>query len=188
MRLAIFIVLLFAFLSPASAADAASKPAPQWYLDDIEFLTSGSGRWVASNAAYQSDDEPMTAYVIEWNKGYANSMTGRLFGIVDGKETQDFWRFRQYWHPGEGKAYLEQFGIGGAFGVGPMQREDDKTKMEQVFYAPDGSASVTGHLSHNPGAHTHVTDSFDVIDGEWKPRRSYTWHREPEPLKEKITE
>jgi hypothetical protein len=187
MRLIPILLLSLLAAAPAAAVDpesgqssvATAQPAPQWHLDEIAFLTRDSGRWVASNAAYQNENEPMEAYVIEWRPGYANSMTGRLFGVIDGKETEDFWQFRQYWHPGEGKAYLEQFGAGGAFGVGPMQPEDGRMKMAQTFYAPDGGVSVVGHLSHNPDAGTHVTDSFAIVDGEWRPNRTYTWKRQP---------
>lgn len=158
------------------SADALAAP-PQWYIDDVEFLTGDGGRWVTSNEAYQSEDEPFQSYVLEWKKGYANSMTGRLFGIKDGRETADFWRFRQYWHPGKGRAIVQQFGAGGAMGIGPLWPEDGGNKMLQKFYGPDGSVSETGHAAHNPDASTHITESFTIVDGEWQPSRLYTWKR-----------
>jgi hypothetical protein len=196
MRLAIVLALLPAFSNGYAEESAApsialtlqretppdtASPAPQWYLDDIEFLTKDGGRWVTSNAEYQSESEPMEAYAIEWKKGYANSMTGRLFGIVDGKETGDYWRFRQYWHAGEGKAVLEQFGFGGAMGVGVLWREDDRTKTAQTFYPPQGAPTLQGHIAYNPDAETHVTESYNIVDGEWRPNRTYTWKRETAP-------
>lgn len=196
MRLAIALAMLSAFsaghaeemTAPSisltlqrEAPPETSAPAPQWYLDDIAFLTRGSGRWVTSNADYMSENEPMEAYVIEWRKGYANSMTGRLFAIVEGKETGDYWRFRQYWHPGEGKAVLEQFGFGGAAGLGVIWREGDKMKTVQTFYPPQGAPALNGHIAYNPDAETHVTESYNIVDGEWRPNRTYTWKLETAP-------
>jgi hypothetical protein len=165
--------------STAVAAEpaTASMPAPPWYLDDIAFMTRDGGRWIASNADYQNENEPFDSYGLEWKKGYANSMTGRLFAIRDGEETGDFWRFRQYWHPGKGKAIVEQFGLGGAFGAGAMWSEGDKRKMTQTFYGADGAASDQGHIVHNPDDNTHVTKSFNIIDGEWASQRVYSWTR-----------
>jgi hypothetical protein len=193
MRLAIALATLFALsgghaeAAPApsnassgqnGASPESSRPAPQWYLDDIEFLTRDGGRWVASNAEFQSEDEPMEAYVLEWKKGYANSMTGRLYGIVNGEPTGDFWQFRQYWHPGLGAAQLQQFGFGGAVGLGAIWQDGDVNKTKQTFFAPDGSAAEQGHEAHNPDADTHVTTSFDIVGDEWKTRRTYTWKRD----------
>ena len=100
MRLPTILLAALISVSPiftgASAGDSTNAAAsilasaPQWYLDDIEFLTRDGGRWVASNTEYQSEDEPMEAYVLEWKNGYANSMTGRLYGVVNGEPTGDF--------------------------------------------------------------------------------------------------
>ncbi|MHA7871686.1 MAG: hypothetical protein ACX939_04985 [Hyphococcus sp.] len=179
MRLALYIVCTL-FLISAPTASSAETPAtpPQWYLDDIAFLTRDGGRWIASNADYKSDNEKIDAFVLEWTQGYAQSMTGRLYGVVDGETTRDFWRFRQYWHPGEGNAVLEQFGAGGAVGVGVIWQEGEMMKSLQTFYAPDGGVREAGHITRNPDTETHVTESFDIIDGDWRPRRSYTWKRD----------
>lgn len=168
---------------PKQAPDvqaAAPAPAPQWHLDDIDFMTRNGGRWVTSNADYQSENEPFNAYAMEWKKGYANSMTGRLFGIRDGKETGDFWRFRQYWHPGKGQVMLEQFGFGGAMGIGPVTRDGETAIIEQTFYPSEGNANVVAHKSRNDAkTDAHITESFDIVDGEWRPRRTYEWRRAP---------
>lgn len=181
MRVFLTILAAMAFVAPAIAADkdqTANTPAPQWYLDDIEFLARDGGRWVASNAEYKSGNDPMDAYVIEWTKGYAGAMTGRLFGVRDGEETGDFWQMRQYWDPGKGEAVLTQFGFGGDVGIGRAWMEDGVNKSEQTFYAPDGTIAGIGHIARNPDADTHVTESFDIVDGEWRPRRTYTWKRD----------
>ena len=170
-------------LLPATALRAEDPPArhtpPAWLETEVAFLTRDGGRWVASNAAYQSENEPFEAYVLEWAKGYANSMTGRLFALQDGEATGDFWRFRQYWDPARQEVVLMQFGAGGAVGIGPMRREGETTVIEQTFYAPDGGASLTGHRSENPDADTHVTESFTIVDGAWRADRKYEWRRQP---------
>ncbi|WP_428409540.1 hypothetical protein [Hyphococcus sp.] len=179
MRLLSFLFLVIASALPGSIASAqeAQKP-PQWYLDDIEFLTRDGGRWVASNAEYKGENDPMDAYVIEWEKGYAHSMTGRLYGVRDGEQTGDFWRMFQYWDPGKGEAVVTQFGFGGAIGLGRAWTEDGVNKSVQTFYAPDGGISGVGHESANPDADTHLTHSFDIVDDVWNPRRSYSWIRD----------
>lgn len=165
----------------ADTPPEASIPAPQWYLDDIAHMTRSGGRWVASNADYMSENEPMQAYVIEWSAGYANCMTGRLFAILDGEETGDYWRYRQYWHPGEGKIVLEQFGFGGAAGFGVVWRDGDNMKTVQTFYPPNGAPDLRGHIAYNPDEDTHVTESYAIIDGEWRLNRTYTWKRQAPP-------
>lgn len=181
MRLFLTILAAIAFVPPLLAADKgapSNTPAPQWYLDDIAFLTRDGGRWITSNAVYKSESDPMDTYVIEWKAGYAGSMTGRLYGLRGDEETGDFWQMRQYWDPGRGEAVLTQFGFGGAVGIGRAWREDGVNKSAQIFYAPDGTVAGVGHIARNPDADTHVTESFDIIDGEWRPRRSYTWKRD----------
>lgn len=154
------------------------EPAPQWFKDDVAFLTRDGGRWVTSNADYQSENEPFEFYVIEWKAAAGGTMTGRLFALRDGAETGAFWEFRQYWHPGDGKAVIEQFGAGGAIGIGAVWPDGDGMRMKQTFYAPNGSIDVRGHVARNPDADTHITESFTIEDGDWKSNRVYTWRLE----------
>lgn len=175
-----FVICLASNAGVPSAAAEAAQPvsAPQWHLDEIAFLTRGGGRWIASNAEYKNENEPFDEYVIEWKQDYAKSMSGRLFGVADGKPSVDFWRYRQYWHPGKGEAILQQFGAGGAVGVGPLRPDDGKMRLEQVFYPPSGGTNRMGHISYNPDADTHVTESYAIQDGEWTLNRTYIWRRD----------
>lgn len=178
----IILAAILALAAPAAfAADDKPGKAPQWFLDDIKQLSADGGRWIADNSAYKNENEPFDSYGTEWRSGFdGDTMTGRLFGIKDGKElTFDFWEFRQYWHPGRMEGVVEQFGWGGVLGAGVLAQDGVGTVSDQVFYNIDGSTTRTGHKSRFPDKDTHVTESFDIVDGEWKPRRSYTWKRQP---------
>jgi hypothetical protein len=173
-----FLLAALAFTVFASAAKAAP---PQWYLDEIKSLSAAGGRWIADNSAYKSEIEPFDSYGTEWKSGFdGDTMVGRLFGFRDGKQTTfDFWEFRQYWHPGRIEAVIEQFGWGGAIGVGALEEDGDGSRSDQTFYSSDGTLTRTGHKSRFADANTYVTESFDIVDGEWRPRRKYVWRRLP---------
>ena len=179
-KLAIGLVALLV-TSAAVYSDEAEPPnaPPAWFLEEIATLTAGSGVWIADNAKYKSENEPYDAYGTEWRSAFNGmSMSGRLYGIIDGKEVAEFWQFRQYWHPGRKEAVVEQFGWGGTVGIGNAWHEAGKTKSDQSFYATDGSVNRSGHVSHFADDSTHVTASFDIVDDEWQPRRVYTWLRD----------
>jgi hypothetical protein len=158
-----------------------SAAAPAWFRANLAFTMEGGGRWVTDNAAYRSDQEPSDAYGQEWTWGLGQqSITGRLFGLRDGEEVGTFWEFRLFWHPGERRAVLQQFGADGTLLLGTVEPTGEHThRSEQERFAPDGSRGAVGHESVNAEDGTHVTRSFDIAaDGTWTPRRSYTWHRE----------
>ena len=170
------LAVTFAMLMIGAEQTLAESPPPQWFLEEIRLLTSGSGRWEADNTAYKDDEEPFDVYVTEWRSSFNGmTMTGRLFGVADGKESPTFWEFRHYWHPARQEVVIEQFGRGGVVGTGTMWREGATTVSDQEFSAPDGRQWRAGHRSDFPDGATHVTDSFDITDGQWKRRRSYTW-------------
>ncbi len=175
---ACFVLLLAVSQSTFSAEAASSRVAPEWFLQEIATLTAASGRWITDNSEYKSEQEPYDAYGTEWTSSFGGtSMSGRLFGIQDGKETANFWEFRQYWHPAHGVAVLEQFGWGGTVGVGTAWQEGATTKSDQTFFTADGRTNRTGHISEFPDQDTHVTQSFDIENNVWIARRSYTWRR-----------
>lgn len=176
-----WLFLLLTIPAAALASDeAAPATPPAWFLEEIATLTANGGRWVTDNSAYKNENEPFEAYGMVWSSSFDGvTMTGRLFGIKDGVETGNFWEFRQYWHPQERRAVLEQFGWGGVVGIGTSWREGETTKSRQTFYAPDGTASETGHASSFPDATTHITESFDIVDDTWSPRRKYVWQLMP---------
>lgn len=156
--------------------DAAAQP-PKWYHDYLAGLAPDTGAWIAENAAYRSDAEPSDAYGLEWHWGLGRqSVTGRLFGLIDGEETGTYWEFRIFWHPGDHRVVVQQFGSDGTFGTGILYMVgDDKERLEQTFYAPDGSANRAGHETAL-GPDIRSGFSFDIHpDGGWQARRQYDW-------------
>lgn len=166
----------------ATVAASDTHSARDAFLEEIALLTAGSGRWIADNAEYVSEQEPYDAYGTEWQSSFGGTiLSGRLFGVTDGEETGTFWEFRQYWHPGRQVVVVEQFGGASVIGIGTAWVDDGRTHTLQTFYAGDGSTqNQIGHRSHFPDAQTHVTESYDVVDDEWILRRSYTWRRASE--------
>ncbi len=102
-------------------------------------------------------------------------MTGRSFVLKDGVETANFRVFRQFWHFDRNEGVLEQIGWGGVCGVGAVSQDGGDKITDQMFYRADGSSARQGQRSRFPDAETHATDSFDIVDGEWRARRSYIW-------------
>ncbi|MEZ5916240.1 MAG: hypothetical protein R3C40_01475 [Parvularculaceae bacterium] len=103
-------MVLIALIAGSAAVSESAKP-PQWFPGRDIGNDADGGRWIADNKVYKNDNETFDAYGIEWVSGFNGAtMTGRLFGIRDGKETSNFWEFRQYWHPGRKQGVLEQFG------------------------------------------------------------------------------
>jgi len=172
-------LVLTAFtVSTAQTVDDAEMP--QWFIESMEEATAGTGRWIADNEAYQSDDEPWDAYGLEWTWGIGNkSLKGRLFVLQDGEDRGTIWEFRQIWHPGEQKAYLYQYGSDGTVGIGTLRHlGGDKTESVQNFVSPDGSTFQVGHRSEQKDGEDH-SRSFNILeDGTWEARRSYVWKRE----------
>lgn len=183
----------FALAAPSLAAQTeAPEPKPEthappaWYLNEIDIRTRDGGRWVADNSAYKSETEPFDAYVVEWTRGYAHTLTGRLYGLTGDEASIDFWTFHQYWHPGRGEAVLEQFGAGGAIGVGVIAPDAEGPQSDQTFYGPDGSVSRTGHIEIYPDAleggddNVILSESWTIdASGAWtEKQRDYRWVRD----------
>ena len=149
---------------------------PDWARAHLQGMVRGSGRWIASNAEYMSADEPADAYGMEWQWTLGQQgLRGRLFGLRNGQEIGTYWEFRTYWHPGERRLVADQYGGNGTYGTGTItHRGDDEFEVDQTFYQPDGSTFRALHRTlHEPTR--HVGSSFNWIEGEWQPRRSYTW-------------
>jgi hypothetical protein len=166
--------LLLGFLLSASTAFAQAPP--DWVREDMARMI---GRWVADNSAYQNAEEPFDAYGIEWTWGLGEKhVRGRLFGLIEGEEAGTFWEFVHFWHPGEQRVMVYQFGGDGTVGLGALERlGEGRSELLQTFYRPDGAHWRGGHREEAREGERH-SQSYDVSDdGIWTARRSYVWLR-----------
>ena len=170
------LALLGVSLALPQAAPTSPK-APQWFLDHMSYMTKGSGRWIADNAKYRSENEPFDAYGTEWRWAAGRrSITGRLFGMRDGAEQRTFWEFRVFWHAGDKKAYIHQFGGNGAVSIGTMEQAGPKhLRMKQKSVSPRGRVSWLGHDTKDVSETEQTTQSYDIEGEVWKKRRFYRW-------------
>lgn len=175
---AFWAIAIFPFTAGADEP-ATNHDAPEWFVEEIEFLARDGGRWITSNAEYQNEQEPISAFGTEWIAGRSASLRGRLFAIEEGQEGATFWEFFQYWDPDRQRVVTTQFGSGNVIGVGTSWQEKDVTKAQQAFYGTNGTFHV-GHESSMPSPDEHLTESFDIVDGEWRKRRIYLWQRQRE--------
>lgn len=173
-------------LAPVPAALAAQAPegAPAWLTEQMTTMVTGDSlRWLTDNCRWQGPDEPFSAYGTRfwWGPGRL-SLRGVLFAIRDGRETQPIWSFSLFWHPGERKVLLTQVGFHGVYGAGEMRRRPDGSfETTQLFWSPDGTRSEIRHEDRFEGGTRHIGQSANLVNGEWKPGRSYTWIKEPSP-------
>ena len=161
------------------AASAADRSLPDWYSRELSQLTQGTGRWIADNREYRSDDEAFDAYAVEWAMSPdQRGLTGRLYGLRDDREVAEFWRFRIYWDAKARQAVVLQFSGFGVIGSGNMSGFDQATLMDQTFTAPDGSQWRELHQAWFEDD-THLTRSFEWRDGGWVRKRAYRWSLAP---------
>ncbi len=151
---------------------------PAWFREGLADLVRGSGRWLADNSAHVSPQEPWEAYGQEWSWGLGKrSVKGRLYAVKGGKEAGTIWEYHVYWHPGEGRAVVEQFGSDGSFGRGYLSSDGNGGEwLDQTLHFMDGSTSRVGHQAKLEGD-TRVTQSLTWSDGKWEKRRYYSWRR-----------
>jgi hypothetical protein len=181
--------LLLTTGTPVTHAEGAAKAShedtreagaiPGWLREEMQYLAKGTGRWVASNRPHRSAEEPWDAYLLEWRWGVGkNNLVGRLSGLQGKTEGTLFWEYRLFWHPGEKRAVIYQFGWDGTFGTGELRAAGDakKTELEQVFHRPDGTSWEGRHESANE-PDTHTTRSFIRSAGAWRETRVYVWKR-----------
>lgn len=179
------LIILFFYISSSSVCasdnnkDTQQHNIPPWFLEHIEYLTKNGGTWIADNSDYKSEQEKHDFYASHWQKGIGGkSFTGRLYGITDGKESGTFWEFRAFWHPGQKRVIMQQFGANGAFGTGTLINIDNNNaRGQQTFYSVDGSSFEGGH-SFIFEEEKQDTSSYTILsDGSWKKNRTYIWYR-----------
>jgi hypothetical protein len=141
-------------------------------------MSRGGGTWIAPNPGNASDPSQPDEYAMEWrvaNEGHG--LIGRLYGVEAGAEIAEYWTFREFWHPGERRAILEQWGGPGVYGVGETTMDANRGSVAQTFWLPDGRSWREGHRTFEDGD-TYVTEQFDIdAQDNWTPTGRYTWRR-----------
>ncbi len=153
----------------------AQQKIPDWFLQNME---QSIGTWITDNTTYKNDNEPFDQYGMDWHWGIGKqSITGKLYGIINGKKQGVFWEFRQYWDFNKNKGMVTQYGTDGTVGIGPMiNKENGQTEMMQKFVNPNRNKTKHGHRSTLKNGKL-TTTSFDILEnGIWEKRRSYIWY------------
>lgn len=167
----------------ASSAACAGVAPPAWWPGHVDFMTRGGGTRVTPNPAGADDAAVPDAYGMQWTSvNDGTGMTGRLYGLEDGRETAEFWSFRAFFHPGRGVVVVEQWGGPGLYGRGETTASaPGRGETDQTFWLPDGRAWREGHRSLEDGD-TYQTEVFDIgADGVWTRRDANVWQRVVSP-------
>ena len=164
----------------SAAEEPAANTLPGWWVEHVEFISGDGGTWVAPNPPGADDPGIPDAFGMEWRVSNAQHvLTGRLYGIEGGVPQTEYWTFREFYHPGEKRVVIEQWGGPGIYGVGETTSpESGKGHVEMTFWLPDGRSWREGHQNIENGDE-YVTDSYDISDdGNWTQNGHYVWRRQ----------
>ncbi|MCI0447795.1 hypothetical protein L0244_03170 [bacterium] len=162
----------------SSPQTATSEAIPAWLENYMGLQVRGTGKWIAENPHKNNEKEP-DAYGMEYSWGAGKkSIQFRLFAITNHKESATMWEYRVFWHPGEKKVLVYQWGSDGTLGYGevkPVDISKGQFEVEQVFFDPTtGSSFKSRHESIETDTERQ-TKSFVYNDGIWKESGTYTW-------------
>lgn len=176
---ALAVAALMACSTPSAAQQTPAHTMPDWWIEHVDFMSRNGGTWIAPNPANETDPSQPDAFGLEWRAAYDNHvLVGRLYGVEAGQETGEFWTYREFWHPGERRAILQQWGFSGVYGVGETGAATRHEQLEQTFWLPDGRSWRDGHRVVEDGD-TYITHQFEIDEqGVWTPNGSYTWRRQ----------
>lgn len=182
MRLVIAAALV-AIAAHACASGAAPAPEsagpPDWWADHVRFISGDGGTWVTPNSKATDDPDAPDAFAMTWvAASEGRLLIGRLFGLKNGREVAEYWTFREFWHPGEGRVVAQQWSSWGAYGEGEATSpEPNRGQLDQTFWLADGRSWREGHRTLASGDE-YVTDVFDIdAKGNWSPRDRNVWQR-----------
>jgi predicted NUDIX family NTP pyrophosphohydrolase len=177
----LLVVVLAGTLAGAQGA-APGAEVPNWHRDLLEYLSRGSGRWTADNAAYQSAVEPVTEYVLEFGLSFdGESMFGRFYGQEDGRRDVTRWEYRAYWDASSASSVMLQFGWGGGSGVGAYVPDGDNIfRFRQTVSTPGLPPRVEEQRITLRDENTFEMEAWGIdARGQRVPTRSYTYLRDP---------
>ncbi len=168
---------VFAACASAQPAPAPTPTSPDWWRAHVAFI---EGVWLTPNPAGENDPNVADAFGMEWrvvNDGAG--LVGRLYGVEAGREIAEYWTFREFWHPGERRVIVQQWGGPGVYGVGETTSlAPDRGQLDQTFWLPDGRSWREGHRTEERGD-IYVTEVYDIdAAGAWTLRNDNTWTRQ----------
>ncbi|MCI0416064.1 hypothetical protein L0222_25090 [bacterium] len=172
------VLLLQSILFLDLVSGESGEAIPAWFEEKMSVETQGMGKWIADNSQHKSEKEPVDSYGMEYTWGAGKkSIRFRLFAIRNNQESGTLWEYREFWHPGEKKVLVYQWGSDGTLGFGevkPVDISKGKFEVEQTFFDPDGSSYKSRHETLET-AKERQTKSFVYADGAWKESRTYRW-------------
>lgn len=182
MRAPIVVSLAALLVVACATADAPKTPAspnpPDWWGEHVRFMSADGGTWVTPNAKAEKPDDP-DAYAMTWTAASAGRLlNGRLYGLKDGREVAEYWTFKEFYHPGEGRVVVQQWSSWGVYGEGETTcPAPNRGQLDQTFWLADGRHWREGHRTLENGDE-YVTEVYDIdADGKWSLRDSNTWKR-----------
>lgn len=157
----------------------ARAAPPGWWAGHVDYISREGGTWVTPNPAAAGDPAAPDSFGMTWtatNDGYG--LSGRLYGLKDGREVAEFWTFREFYHPGDGRIIFEQWGGPGAYGLGEtVMTGPGAFRIDQTFWLADGRNWRERHeAAEGPGG--YETRVFDIgAKGELTVQGLSLWRR-----------
>lgn len=161
-----------------NSAESKQAAIPTQLMENWKILTSNSGIWTTDNSKYKSQNEPYNQYQLQWKFDEGkNSLTGKLYGIQEGKEKVEFWHFNTFWDAVKRKAIVFQISPNGSYGVAESEMLSDSIEQSLgVFHYSNGQSESSKHQSITKPTE-HITTSFTMdASGNWLTNRTYKWY------------
>lgn len=159
------------------ATSTLTAQVPDWF---VKVNKSQAGTWIASNAAFKSDQETDDQYAITWTPcANYRCMTGELYGLRNGDKSNTYWHFYQYWSPEDSTVIVVQTGFYGGLGIGTMSMSDSSHISIDISFAfADSTVRKERNRTLILGRLSQVSTSHRITeDGEWVEDRTYVWKR-----------
>jgi hypothetical protein len=179
--LAILVGLVSLRLPTAAVATMQERRGLEEWRAHVASQVSDGSIWWTSNQEYVEIDGGIDAFGMRFEAipgGVA--ARGCLWSIRGDETLRPSWEFFMAWDPIEEQAMLYQVSPGGTFGFGHRRIDENGLEVaEQTFRDASGQEFKVRHETRTVDEDTREGGSFDWVDGEWIPRRSYQWVRRP---------
>ncbi|MCB9917077.1 MAG: hypothetical protein H6832_01580 [Planctomycetes bacterium] len=182
-RSPVVLAIAAAFLVSCATKQLALAPAtaapPDWWREHVRFMCADGGAWITPNPQAPEAPGGPDAYGMTWTRAsHGRLLTGRLYGLKEGREVAEYWTFNEYYHAGEGRVIVQQWSSWGAYGEGETTSPaPNRCQLDQTFWLADGSSRREGHRTMENGDE-YETQIYDIdAEGKWSLRDSNTWRR-----------